>query len=264
MKLKNGTVAAAGIALAITGASAYAQGAIDGVQSVSSQAATKGFAGAAQQVPIAFGAFWGTAGVGVGGQHLDGSGDGSQFDGGLGLAFGLGNPDKSVGLETSIGISSITGANKSGFGEVGSLGFKLHTNLPYDAAFAVGVLGVGRWDGRDGDPANPNRSVVYAVGTKVLDVARHAVVLNAGIGDTLFSDDGSVGGFGSAAFYVTPQLSILAEYTGRFVNAGISAAPFRTLPLTITVGALNVTSERISGLEANPQVSASVGYGFSF
>jgi len=262
MKLKNGMSAAAIGVLAVVGTSAHAQGTINGAQSVSSQSAAKGFAGAAQQVPIAFGAYWGTAGIGVGAQHLDGNN--SDFDGGMGLAFGLGNPDKAVGLETSIGVSSITGANNSGFGEVGSLGFKLHTNLPGDAAFAIGVLGVGRWDYRDGDPANPNRSVVYAVGTKVLDVARHAVVLNAGIGDTLFSDDGDVGAFGSAAYYITPQLSVLAEYTGRFVNAGVSAAPLRQLPLTVTVGALNVTSERISGLKTDPQVSASVGYGFSF
>lgn len=262
MKLKNGMMSAVAGVLALAGTSAHAQGTINNAQSVSSQSAAKGFAGAAQQVPIAFGAFWGTAGIGVGAQHLDGNG--SDYDGGMGLAFGFGNPDKAVGLEASVGISSITGANNSGFGEVGSLGFKLHTNLPYDAAFAVGVLGVGRWDYRDGDPANPNRSVVYAVGTKVFDVARHAVVLNAGVGDTLFSDDGDVGAFASAAYYITPQLSVLAEYTGRFFNAGVSAAPFRQLPLTLTVGALNVTSERIGGLETDPQISASVGYGFSF
>lgn len=262
MKLKNGTSAAAVVMLAFVGANAYAQGAIDGVQSVSSQSAARGFAGAAQQVPLAFGAGWGNAGVGVGIQHLDGTkGD---YDGGLGIAFGLGNPDKSVGLETNIGVSSITGGNNSNIGDIGSFGFKLHTNLPYDAAFAIGVLGVGRWDYRDGDPANGNRSVVYAVGSKVVAVAGHPIVLNAGVGDTLFSDDGQVGAFGSAAFYVTPQLSVLAEYTGRFVNAGVSAAPFRKLPLTVTVGVLNLTKEAIGNIENSPQLSASVGYGFSF
>ena len=65
-----------------------------------------------------------------------------------------------------------------------------------------------------------------------------ATILNIGIGDNIYNDPGESGAnvFGSAALYFTQQISVLAEHTGRFTNAGASIAPFQNLGLTILSG----------------------------
>lgn len=256
-KTKLGIFALGLLAITSTGAQAANQAA--------SQAASS-FAGVAFGSPIAFGADWGSAGIGIYGQTLDKDLTGEDGDGSMGVAFGLGDADRYVGLETVVSISSITGNSGDSFGEAGGLGFKLHTNIGHGAAFAVGVLGTGRW----GNAADANRSSVYAVATKVFQIGStspRALVVNVGIGDEGFQQldtngfgEPGAGVFGSLAFFITPRISVIADYTGRFLNAGISAAPFRTLPLTITLGGVNLTDR----YETDPQLAMTVGYGFHF
>jgi hypothetical protein len=132
---------------------------------------------------------------------------------------------------------------------------------------AVGVIGTGRW----GTEKTTNRASVYAVGTKVFKIGTtspHALVVNVGLGDESFQEldkttgfgKSGAGVFGSLAFYIIPQVSIVADYTGRFLNAGISAAPFRSLPLTLTLGGVNLTNR----YDSKPQAAASISYGFQF
>ncbi|MES2488750.1 MAG: hypothetical protein V4607_03095 [Pseudomonadota bacterium] len=221
--------------------------------------AASSFAGASFGSPIAFGADWGSVGVGFFAQTLDKDIAGVDGDGSAGVAFGLGDADRYVGLETQVSISSLSGTSGDHFGDVGSMGFKLHTNLGSGAAFAVGVTNTARW-GRQ-----QNEASVYAVATKVFKIGTsspRALVANIGIGDKGFQEIGrdGAGVFGSLAFYVTPQVSVVADYTGRFLNAGISAAPFRTLPFTVTLGGVNLTSR----YNNDPQVAVTLGYGFQF
>ncbi|PTU31174.1 hypothetical protein [Stenotrophobium rhamnosiphilum] len=222
--------------------------------------AASSFAGASFGSPIAFGADWGSAGIGVFGQTLSGSG--KKGDGSAGVAFGLGDADRYVGLETQVSVSSLSGSSGDSFGDSGALGFKLHTNLGSGAAFAVGVNSTARW----GKQSNQNKASLYAVATKAFKIGTtspYALVANVGIGDQAFQEIGQNGGagvFGSLAFYFTPQVSIVADYTGRFLNAGISAAPFRTLPFTVTLGAVNVTGR----YNSDAQVAMTLGYGFHF
>lgn len=239
-------------ALLLTSMPALAQ-----TEAASAAAGLRGFAAPSLLAPTAFGASWGAVGVGLYGQTCDCNQD--DADGSLGVAFGLGDADKYAGLEVSVASSSLFGDTGSGdsFGEVGALGFKLHTNLPGYASFAVGVNGVGRW----GDN-NPNRSSVYAAASKFFDLGSVATILNIGIGDNIYNDPGESGAnvFGSAALYFTQQISVLAEHTGRFTNAALSVAPFKSVPLTLTAGATNL-GERFGG---DVEFAASVGYGFSF
>ncbi|TXH04914.1 MAG: hypothetical protein E6R07_05955 [Nevskiaceae bacterium] len=262
-KIKLGTFALGLFALASVDANAQTTGA---AASAGSQAATS-FAGASFGSPLAFGADWGSAGIGVFAQTLSKSKAGTNGDGSAGVAFGLGDSDKYVGLETDVAIADLTTKNGNHFGDGGSLGFKLHTNLPDGAAFAVGVTGTGRW----GTEKKSNRASVYAVGTKVFKVGStspHALVVNLGVGDESFQELDKTTGFGksganvfgSVAFYLTPQISVIADYTGRFLNAGISVAPFKTVPLTFAIGGVNLTNR----YDTNPQLAASLGYGFSF
>ncbi len=232
----------------------------------SGQAATS-YAGASFGSPIAFGADWGSAGVGLFGQTLSKSVTGTRGDGSVGVAFGLGDADRYVGLETQVSIADLSSYNGNHFGDGGALGFKLHTNLGYESAFAVGVIGTGRW----GTEKDTTRASVYAVGTKAFkigDTSPHALVISVGIGDEAFQElnqstgfgKAGAGVFGSMAFYVTPQISVIADYTGRFLNAGLSVAPFKSLPFTATLGGINLTNR----YDTKPQVGLLLGYGFHF
>lgn len=249
-------------AFALAAATAHAQGAAISVP----QQAPNSYAGATFGSPMAFGMDWGGIGVGVYGQTLpDELDENEDFDGSAALVFGLGDADKYIGLETAIITSSLTDSRGSGdgFGEAGGLGFKLHTNVPGGAALAIGVIGTGRW----GDAEDENESSVYANATKVFSIdtgsRKHALVANIGVGDGAFTedfDDDGVNVFGSLAFYITRQFSIIADHTGRFTNAGISAAPFRGVPLVVTLGAVNL-AERF---DSDVQFAGTIGYTFSF
>lgn len=236
------------------------------VSAASSQAAAS-FAGASFGSPIAFGADWGAVGAGVFAQTLSKSKTGTRGDGSAGVVFGLGDADRYIGLETEVAIADLTSYNGNHFGDGGALGFKLHTNLPDGAAFAVGVAGTARW----GTEKETNRASVYAVGTKIFKIGNvnpYALVVNVGIGDEGFQEldtstgrgRAGAGAFGSLAFYFCPQISIIADYTGRFLNAGLSVAPFKSYPLTIILGGVNLTNR----YDTNPQLAASVSYGFHF
>ncbi|MGQ0698205.1 MAG: hypothetical protein ACT4PZ_08175 [Panacagrimonas sp.] len=240
------------------------------------QSPPNSYAGASFGSPIAFGADWGSIGFGVYGQTLPDEFNGVQisddedFDGSAAIVFGLGDADRYFGLETAVITSSLTGSSdltgnpdSDGFGESGGLAFKLHTNVPGGAAVAVGVIGTGRW----GNAEDQNISSVYANATKVFSIdtgtSRHALVATLGVGDGGFTndfDDDGVNVFGSLAFYFTRQISVIVDHGGRFTNLGVSAAPFRGVPLTVVLGAINV-GERF---DSDVQFGGTLGYTFSF
>lgn len=254
-------------AVALIGGAAQAQG-----STISSSVigVAKSYAGASFGSPIAFGADWGAVGFGVFGQTLPSNFNGvtvdEDVDGSAAVFFGLGDAEKYVGLETAVVTTSLTGSNVQGdekFGESGGLSFKLHTNLPGGAAAAVGVLGTARF----GNAEDANESSVFANATKVFSIdtgsRKHALVANIGVGDGGFTndfDDDGVNVFGSLAFYLTRQYSLIADHNGRFTNLGVSAAPFDQFPVVVTVGALNV-GERFG---SSAQFGGTLGYTFSF
>lgn len=272
MKLKVVAATFALNAIAVALATAQAQGSAISVP----QQAPNSYAGATFGSPMAFGADWGTIGVGVFGQTLPDEFNGvdvdsdEDVDGSAAIVFGLGDANKYVGLETAIVTTSLTGSgdganNADGdeFGESGGVSLKLHTNVPGGAALAIGVIGTGRW----GEAEDANESSVYAAATKVFSVdtgtRKHALVANIGVGDgaftSSFTDDG-VNAFGSLAFYFTRQVSVIVDHTGRFTNAALSAAPFRGIPIVVTLGALNL-GERFG---SDVEFGGSLAYTFSF
>jgi len=253
--LRNKMLAVVAGTLALCTSNVWAQGST--VAASSASRAVKGFAAGSFESPVAFGMDWGSVGAGVFAQTL-----GSTSDGSAAVAFGLGDADEYVGLETAAVFSSLTGhGSDDSFGDSGSFGFKLHTNLPGYAAFGVGVVGAGEW-GSDGYK-NANESSVYAVGSKAFKVGSKVAIVNLGAGDGVFNKPGKkgIGVFGSGAFYFTNWLSVIGEYSGRFVNAAISVAPLPTiLPLTITVGAINLTGK----YDGDVEIGGTIGIGYSF
>ncbi|MGH8505950.1 MAG: hypothetical protein ACRETM_08290, partial [Stenotrophobium sp.] len=257
LKLSTGMIGLGVLALASGAAQAQDQG-----QLAAQAAGPAAYAGTSFGSPIAYGAQWRDVGIGVYGQtlHKDAK---QRVDGAAGLGFGLGDADKYVALETDVGVATVAHRNGLNFGDAGSLGFKLHTNLPGNAAFAVGVVGTGRWG-----PAafrNNNVASVYAVGTKVFSIGGHALVANLGLGDGQFQRTDGKGNiksganvFGGLSYYICRQVSIITDYTGRFFNAGVSIAPIRSIPVTITLGAVNIGNQE----NLHTQFGGSLGFGF--
>src|SRR3546814_8068600 len=90
------------------------------------------------------------------------------------IVFGLGDAEKYAGLEVAAVSGALFGSHgsKDSFGESGSIGLKLHTNVPGYAAFAVGVDGTGRWGSKSYTHASS--SSVYAVATQMVPVGQFA------------------------------------------------------------------------------------------
>ena len=65
--------------------------------------------------------------------------------------------------------------------------------------------------------------------------------------------------FGGLAFSPIEMLSLIADWTGRDLNLGVSVVPARQIPLVISLGAINVTEEYQEVLFAG-----SIGYSFNF
>lgn len=227
----------------------------------------KSAAGASFGSPMGFGASWGQAGIGAYSQTIDGPSD--DVDGAVGFAFGLGDAKKIVGLEIGMGLSSLWGDSNSpdGLGDNGAFSAKLHKQLPGAASIAIGATGWGRW----GDHNDSRETSYYVVGTKVFRVGHHVLVANLGAGNRFYNQStGSQGSLnttsdnlnalGSLAFYLSPQFSVIADYTGNVLNVGASVAPLKQYPLTITVGAIN-TTERLDG---DVEFGLMASYGFSF
>lgn len=192
--------------------------------------------------PSAYGASWGKIGIGVGYQDRTRFTDNN--DAVVGLAFGLGDAQKYVGLEVGIGITDVDNPFSDG-----KVSLKLHRQLPEDFNIALGVQGIGDWGETDGG------SSVYGVVSKRIVIQEitsqpfSEIYLSLGVGGGQFRsesdiDNGvnSVGVFGSVAVRVIEPISFITEWTGQDLTLGLSIVPFRNLPFVIVPAITDVTN----------------------
>ena len=205
--------------------------------------------------PTAFGAGWGQAFAGIGGQTVDEPN--SEVDGSALLGFGLGDPHRYLAFEAAMNVISLTDS----FGDAGSWGFKAHHTFGDRSAIAVGLADTGGW----GD-AKETSTTTYAAYSRVMDLdpasPKRPLTLawNVGIGNESLADpDEDIGVFGSVALSWHRQSSVIADYNGRDLGLAVSAVPFYRIPLVITAGLINVT-ERYEDL----QFAGGIGYLHSF
>jgi hypothetical protein len=212
--------------------------------------------------PTAFGAEWGDLFGGVGYQHrtrLHTRNDGAAFFG-----AGFGNAWETIGLEATVAI----------FGTArsccrGGLSLKAHRLLPRDWAVAVGWENVATWAEFGGDFRTDSGSSPYAVASKVIhlqqDKRRPLSTLSltggAGLGRfrteaNIINDRNMPNVFGGAALRVIEPVAVIGEWTGHDLNAGVSIAPFRRVPVFLTLGAADLTDR--------PRFVAGAGTGTNF
>lgn len=205
--------------------------------------------------PTAFGAGWGQAFAGVGGQTVDRPEQ--NVDGSALAGAGFGDPIRYLGLEVATTVISL----RDELAGDGNWAFKLHHTWRDRSALAVGIEDTGGW----GD-AKQTHSSEYVAYTRVLDLEPSSpkrplsLAFNVGIGNERFADPADdVGVFGSVALSWHRQSSVIADFNGREFGVAVSAVPFYRIPLVVTAGAINLT-ERFAGTE----FAAGIGYLYSF
>ncbi|MFM2312485.1 MAG: hypothetical protein RLZZ04_1761 [Cyanobacteriota bacterium] len=210
--------------------------------------------------PSAYGAAWGSAGIGFGYQERARFRE--ESDGVIGLGFGLGNPQKNVGVQIGISLVDVS----SPFSD-GAINLKLHRRLPQDFAVAVGVQGLTTWGNTDGG------SSVFGVATKRFKLRQDRtkpfseLYTTVGVGGGQFRSESNinegnenVGVFGSLAVKVIQPIGFVAEWSGQDLTLGIPLVPFRKLPFVIVPSITDVTGSAGDGT----RFVVGLGYSFSF
>ena len=220
--------------------------------------------GIALGIPTGFGADQGDAFVGAGFQHRTRLED--RPDGGLVAGIGVGDARRVVGLEAAV----------SSFGTVrsccrGGVSLKLHKLLPPgDASVAVGWENAVTWGRMEGvDEATDAGTSVYFAASKVFRLRDNpayplgSMSLTAGVGtgrfrteDQILDGEETVGLFGGGSLRLAAPASLIVDWTGQDLVAGVSWVPLRGVPLLVTPGLADLTTE--------PRFIVGIGYGFNF
>ena len=206
--------------------------------------------------PTAFGAGWGQAFAGIGGQTVTNGPD--DVDGSALLGFGMGDPRRFVGIEAAMNIISL----KESFGDDGNWNFKMHRTLPFRAAVAIGVEDSSGWGA-----AKDRDSSSYVVYTQAVDLTPatpkrpFTFTYNVGVGNHRFADPdkGGVGGFGSVSFAWHRQDAIIVDWNGRELGAALSFVPLYRIPVVLTLGFINLTEHF-----ADREFAGGIGYLYQF
>lgn len=211
--------------------------------------------------PSAYGQSWGSASIGVGLQSRTRFTE--KADGVVGIGVGLGNAQKTVGLDIGLTFVDLIGNT----GQDGTVSLKLHRRLPEDFAVAVGVKNLIRFGATDSGTG------YYGVVTKRLSLQEDVqqpfsqIFVSAGVGSGQFrseldinEDRNSVGIFGSVAVRMAEPINAIAEWSGQDLTLGLSIAPFRDVPLVVTPALTDITGKAGDG----SRFILGIGYGISF
>jgi hypothetical protein len=232
--------------------------------------------GIAQSSPAGFGASWGDVFAGIGGAqktkqaraNLSGT---DAIDGSMSVGFGLGDPNSLVGLETTINIISLTGAAGTDFGEDGNVTFKIHKMLGATTSVAVGIESAIGWGLAKNTDSSKYLSLSHATALRPNNPSSPmTVVVTAGVGDSRFKDlteaaaqrnnDNAINPFAAVSLHVTRRASVIADWSGSSLGTSVSFVPFRTIPLSASVGVIDLTDRRDGGR----RFTAGVGYSYNF
>jgi hypothetical protein len=174
-----------------------------------------------------------------------------KSDGELGFGVGLWNSVKAVGVELAYTINSF-GTSRSEFGS-GAFSVKVHRRIAEDMAVAVGWNQFARIERNPDAPLDYPKNSYYAVLTKIFKTQKFInepfsrVAITVGIGGGQFLDFDRIneafiknegptglGVFGSVGVRIFQPVSMIVEWTGQDLGAGLSIVPFKNIPLVIT------------------------------
>jgi len=216
--------------------------------------------------PAGFGASWGQAFIGGG--YVSNSQTSSRSDGSIVAGIGLGNAEKYAALEVDAAIISVNPTD-GGFGADGNFALKLHHTFAQSLmGVAVGAENIVSWGS-----AKTQQVAVYGAISKGFLLRPNnpsnpmPIFLTAGVGSgrfmTISQQDAkrdTVGPFGAISWWVLPRVSVILDLAQDQNNAGVSFVPLKHIPISMTLGAGNITRKRTSRMS----FIATAGYIFTF
>ncbi|PSO49138.1 MAG: hypothetical protein BRC33_08005 [Cyanobacteria bacterium SW_9_44_58] len=202
----------------------------------------------------------------------------------MSFSIGIGDPEESVGVDTTLNILSLTGGEDNGASDAfstGSISLEISRNLPGNSGVSFGVENLIRFSFSEAGRRGETPTSTYLVGSKRFQLREDPIspfgiaYVTIGLGngkfrpaeDFEFDNDGSQFNlFSSLAIQILPRVNGIAEWTGQDMTLGLSVVPFRNLPLVITVVGidLNGNLEEAFGQEGEARFTGSVNYGFFF
>ena len=210
--------------------------------------------------PSGYGAGWGSAGIGIGLQERVRFRD--EADGVVGFGFGLGDPQKNLGVQIGLTLVDLSDIFRDG-----AINIKLHRRFSNDLSIAVGIQGFSTFGDTDGGSSG------YGGFTKRFALKQDRtrsfseVYTTVGIGGGQFRTESdinngvdSLGVFGSVAVRIIEPLNLITEWTGQDLTIGVSFVPFRNLPLVIIPAITDITGTAGDGA----RFIFGAGYSFSF
>jgi len=232
--------------------------------------------------PIGYGNSWGNIGAGI--IYNERARLGNSEDGAMSFSIGIGDPEESVGVDTTLNILSLTGGEDNGASDAfstGSISLEISRNLPGNSGVSFGVENLIRFSFSEAGRRGETPTSTYLVGSKRFQLREDPIspfgiaYVTIGLGngkfrpaeDFEFDNDGSQFNlFSSLAIQILPRVNGIAEWTGQDMTLGLSVVPFRNLPLVITVVGidLNGNLEEAFGQEGEARFTGSVNYGFFF
>lgn len=213
-------------------------------------------------VPTGFGADWGALYLGTSFYNR------TQFsqiaDGAAFFGTGIGDATKNLGIEVTLSV-----VNLDPFAQDMALSGKIHRSLGKGFGISLGAENALIVAG-DGIDQTQNYYVAVSKFISLKDsemLPMSQLLLSVGAGNGRFTNATTLAQaknnyrpFGSIGLRALPWLGIAGAWTGRDVDLGVSAAPFRSFRLTITAGVHDVAN-----LANRPRAfSLTFAYGESF
>jgi len=179
----------------------------------------------------------------------------SHSDGAAVLGYGIGNPQKNIGVQLSIISSNVN--FKNGWSQY-SGALQLARDLGNANAIAAGVQNVPLINGRL-DDVGRSYYVVYSQGvqsdpfinkTKGNSKLTYSIGVGSGIFGNKSPDDTRSGkgthgtyAFGNIAYEVVPTINVISDWNGLNLNAGLSKTfwVLPRLPLAVVLGVADLT-----------------------
>ncbi len=219
------------------------------------------FPGSSMSSPSGFGMDWGSLAIGL--SYQGQSRIAPEPDSGLSIAMGIGNAQKQLGMEVAATFTRLT----HGFVGNGLLSLKIHHTFPNEVGVGFALENFFSWGQTDA------AKTVYFVGTKYFRLRENLtdyfslLTVSGGLGNGRFLRESDyLAGVSKLNFFVcgsllvSRPLSIILDWKGSDLSAGLSIAPFRYVHFSVSVGFDDIT--RTSGVGSRYVATAGLGITF--
>jgi hypothetical protein len=209
-------------------------------------------AGKAMTTHSAWGAWGGIVFIGAGLTSPQVYSD--KDDGAVSFGFGFGNPVKNIGVQISESVLDLSEQNNY------STGIKLHRYLGNGTAIALGAEHL--FADKDESDADESYYIVISRASQKLSSPSHPntsrIHLSLGLGSGRFAEKSEMDEikgkgrngtilFGAFAFEIIKNTNLVIEWNGNNLATGIAIKPFKNVPLGISLGVADLTSNSGDG-----------------